>query len=96
MSIVRWGGTAQTPGAPAAAPGAIDAGDSALAAALPASATARCDSITLSLRAHALIRAGLTVRAFVIAALENVYRRVPRAAGGAIVLEAGVYRVAWR
>jgi hypothetical protein len=50
----------------------------------------KLDAIVLSLRAHALLRAGLLVRALVLGALVNVSRRLP-IGRRVLVLEAGIY-----
>ncbi len=94
MSVVRSNGMHKTAGAPPTAPAAVDAGDASLAAAAANASAPRCDIILLSVRANDLMRAGLAVRAFVIHALEHIYRKVPRASHGVIILEAGIYRAA--
>ena len=72
-------------------PAAIDAADAAAAVALWHTPIAKRDAITLSARASALVRAGLAVRAYVMAGWEHVRRIVTLANGQSLVFENGLY-----
>lgn len=71
---------------------AVEAVDQSGAAFSPEPASLRYDVITLGLRAVALLRAGLAVRAFVMNGIEHVRRSVTLASGRILVLENGLYR----
>ena len=72
-------------------PAAIDAADAVAAVALWHTPIAKRDAITLSARAAALVRAGLAVRAFVMAGWEHVRRLVTLSNGRSLVFENGLY-----
>jgi hypothetical protein len=72
-------------------PAPIDAADAAAAVALWHTPIAKRDAITLSARATALVRAGLAVRAYVMAGWENVRRLITLSNGRAVVFEHGLY-----
>jgi len=82
----------RSPGAPAI----LDTADAVDDRAAIDRAAGRIDSIVLSARAAAIVRAGLAVKAFVIASLETAYRKIELASGAAVLLEAGIYRLAQR
>jgi hypothetical protein len=85
---VRPGGAAElVETRPLAALEAVESLDAAVAA---IAGRGGLDRIDLSLRARALIRAGLAVRALIINALLNVSRRLVLN-GRTIVFEAGIY-----
>lgn len=74
-------------------PSAIDAADTAAAVALWHTPIAKRDAITLSAQAAALVRAGLAVRAYVMAGWEHVRRLVTLSNGQSVVFEHGLYSV---
>jgi len=55
--------------------------------------TARIDRIALSPRAHALIAAGLAVRAFALEHAADVRRTIALGAGRSLVFDGGIYGV---
>mgnify|MGYP001457318585 CR=1 FL=1 len=82
----------RSPGAAARIGAAESADDRVLSSRI----AGRSDAIELSSRAKAIVRAGLAVKALVIASLETAYRKIRLASGAAVVLEAGLYRLAHR
>ena len=70
---------------------AVDAADAAAAVALWHTPIAKRDAITLSAQAAALVRAGLAVRAYVMAGWEHVRRLITLPNGQAVVFEHGLY-----
>lgn len=73
-------------------PSAVDAADAVAAVALWHTPIAKRDAITLSAQAAALVRAGLAVRAYVMAGWEHVRRIVTLSNGRAILFENGLYK----
>ena len=73
---------------------AVDAADAAAAVALWHTPIAKRDAITLSTHAASLVRAGLAVRAFVLAGWEHIRRLVTLPNGQTIVFEHGLYSTA--
>jgi hypothetical protein len=69
----------------------VEAADAVAAVASWHAPVLKRDAITLSARAAALVRAGLAVRAYVMAGWENVRRLVTLSNGQSLVLEYGLY-----
>jgi hypothetical protein len=77
-------------GPPHAGYGGIDSASDAYVDTIDAM---RIDRIALSPRAHALITAGLAVRAFVLDRVEDIRQRVALGNGRWLVFESGIYGV---
>jgi hypothetical protein len=69
----------------------VEAADAVAAAALWHAPISKRDAITLSTRAAALVRAGLTMRAYVMSGWENVRKIVTLSNGRTLVFENGLY-----
>ena len=69
----------------------VEAADAVAAVALWHAPISKRDAITLSARAAALVRAGLAVRAYVMAGWENVRNLVTLSNGRTLVFENGLY-----
>lgn len=69
----------------------VEPADAAAAVALWHAPISKRDAINLSARAAALVRAGLAVRAYVMAGWENVRRIVALPNGRTLLFENGLY-----
>ena len=70
----------------------VEAADAAAAIASWHAPLSKLDAITLSARAAALVRAGLAVRAYVLAGWEHIRRFVTLPNGQSLVFENGLYK----
>lgn len=75
-------------------PPTLDSADDVASSALAQGVLRHADAICLSVRASALVRAGLAARAFVLRAADQLYRRVLLGPGRVLELEGGIYRLA--
>ncbi len=79
--------------APLAAPAAGEAPAAHPSSGVVVGGTPSGDVIVMSRRALAILRAGQLVRAFVIAGLETIRRRVALGTGRTVLLEHGIYQL---
>jgi len=92
MSVKESRASSDPAGVQAASRAAVAAVDRSRETSGGSGGQVRFDTIVLSERARALVRAGRAMRALVMTALATAHRTLALASGLALVLDGGIYR----